>query len=1117
MSDDIEADTRGAGTTDDNPETGTGLGTTDTTDTVVTLPHSDAPTGSGTTPKDSVTITNDPGIGAEQGAASSKDTIAQPNDSGANSDDTGTTANGSGPGANDTESGAKETINIQTTPQEATFNERKLGADKTKRQGDQPKRRPTKCGCVCDANCNCKCTCAHEGHCVCISPCDGQCGTRVSRNLVVSIDGTSNQFGQKNTNVVALHNRVLRDAKQNKYYNCGIGTYVPDQNKMSWKYWQQKFDNALDLAFAFKFKEIILKAYRWLSETYQPGDKIFLFGFSRGAYQVRTLAGMIETIGLIDAGNDELIPFGYEIYSERHKGALTEHAKDIATTFKETCSREIRIHFVGVWDTVSSIGVFRGKPLPLTSTAEHICIVRHALALDERRVKFLPEYINHGDITSTSPPIDIKEVWFAGSHSDIGGGLQENTALNLSSVPLLWMENEAEANGLRLKPRASGGVWDLEDLQKHDGHESLRGGWKPMEYLPLTRLSFQTAGETTRVPHRGAGRIIAAGQRIHISVAFKNPNNYHPRADFLESDGIKWESFVGGMIDESKGFEWALDLGGQVELDLFDASFTTEAITKLQDIWKKGSTSGADDNNESYWMNRLAFMAPSGRLAEQYVLKLESRSLEHRLEQIHSGVALFQKLEYHHSGTFDKDVATLLEQEGQLLFGLKQADKALHIYREAEILWRNRTTKAKARLKDHEKVAGCLKNIARCCDTLERQQDKLETELAIVDLYRNLPDNDPIIAKHLAQSLITLGIDLNYLGHHEDALKTDEEAVELCQKLVEIDPTVTGDLAWSLNNLGVYLSNLGQREKALHAVEEAVEIHRKLVQNDPTVTQDLAVSLDNLGLYFSNLGQHEKALHAAEEVVEIHRKLETGTTHLAWAIFSLGFQLRLLGRHTEALAADAEATEIHRRIAETDLTGRKSLAISLENLGLNLNAVGRCQDAVQASEEAVKIYQELPDQPVDVKLYLANSQKLLAVHLRAVDRHEDALHNDKQGDKIFRELGETDPGPAADSVHTFAVDLRSIGLHQDALQAEESAVALYRKLPQMAPGLFRDFIDALESLARNLRAIGREEDATQTEIEVANLKSSSAQGPNPSTDAAQSSSPPPVPEGQGRS
>ncbi|KAJ7458060.1 hypothetical protein B0H11DRAFT_1873521 [Mycena galericulata] len=362
-------------------------------------------------------------------------------------------------------------------------------------------RPPRKCGCACEINCNCKCTCAHRGHCVCITPCDGQCGARASRNLVISIDGTSNQFGFNNTNVVELHSRVITGASadQNKYYNCGIGTYVPYQNKTSWKYWQQKVDNGLDLAFALNFKDIILKAYRWLSHVYKPGDKIYFFGFSRGAYQVRTLAGMIETVGLVDEGNEELIPFAYEIYLERHK--VANEATKFAANFKKTFSRDVRIHFVGVWDTVSSVGVFRGKPLPLTSSAQHICTFRHALALDERRVKFLPEYVDGGSSTTTSTgtPIDVKEVWFAGTHSDIGGGVKPNLELNLSSVPLLWMENEATAAGLRLRPRGeTGGAWNLEDLQKHDVHESLTTGWKALECLPLTRLSFKTAKEVTR-------------------------------------------------------------------------------------------------------------------------------------------------------------------------------------------------------------------------------------------------------------------------------------------------------------------------------------------------------------------------------------------------------------------------------------------------------------------------------------------------------------------------------------------------------------------------------------------------------------------------------------------
>ncbi|KAJ7678038.1 hypothetical protein DFH06DRAFT_976128 [Mycena polygramma] len=240
---------------------------------------------------------------------------------------------------------------------------------------------------------------------MCQSPCDEKCGTRVSRNSVVSIDGTSNQFGLYNTNVVELHSRVLADKsdEQCKYYNCGIGTYVPANNIFSWKYWRQWIGNLLDLAFAWNFKDIILKAYRWLSQTYMPGDKIFLFvGFSRGAYQVRTLAAMIQTVsGSMKSDTEERASKSYLFarrFSEQND-VVTKEAQKIAEKFKSTFSRNVRIHFAGVWDTVSSIGLVHGKPLPLTWTAEHICIFRHALALDERRVKFLPEYVGGGGST----------------------------------------------------------------------------------------------------------------------------------------------------------------------------------------------------------------------------------------------------------------------------------------------------------------------------------------------------------------------------------------------------------------------------------------------------------------------------------------------------------------------------------------------------------------------------------------------------------------------------------------------------------------------------------------------------------------------------------------------
>ncbi|KAJ7711632.1 hypothetical protein B0H16DRAFT_1667731 [Mycena metata] len=294
----------------------------------------------------------------------------------------------------------------------------------------------------------------------------GECQTRAttthSRNLVVSIDGTSNQFGPNNTNVVELHSRIVKDSdggskEQLTFYSSGIGTYVPPSQ--SFAHWKQWMANKIDLAIAWNFKKQVHHAYRWLADHYQTGDVIFLFGFSRGAYQVRALAGMITTVGLIYPGNQRLIPFAYELYASRFKGQTLKDAEAdvLCRHFKTTFSRpNVRVHFVGAWDTVSSVGIFRGQPLPLTTSADHICHFRHALALDERRVRFLPEYVHSAgpegqtrseakpgekqkDMQSTRardqgqvvPPGDrrnlgeikikctVKEVWFAGTHSDM--------------------------------------------------------------------------------------------------------------------------------------------------------------------------------------------------------------------------------------------------------------------------------------------------------------------------------------------------------------------------------------------------------------------------------------------------------------------------------------------------------------------------------------------------------------------------------------------------------------------------------------------------------------------------------------------------------------------------
>ncbi|KAF7433839.1 hypothetical protein PC9H_005805 [Pleurotus ostreatus] len=217
---------------------------------------------------------------------------------------------------------------------------------------------------------------------------------REGRIIVLSADGTANKFGEKSTNVVEFHSRIVKSKKQITFYISGIGTHNPSP-----------VGRLLDMAFANSFETNILIAYKWLAENYEEGDRIFMFGFSRGAYQVRVIAGMIERVGLIYPGSTAQLPDVFKLYmstTERSTNTKTkkyEKAMVLCRTFKKAFSqRDVKVHFVGVWDTVSSIGVTGRASLPETvSGMSHVCHFRHALALDERRVRFWPEPIVHVD------------------------------------------------------------------------------------------------------------------------------------------------------------------------------------------------------------------------------------------------------------------------------------------------------------------------------------------------------------------------------------------------------------------------------------------------------------------------------------------------------------------------------------------------------------------------------------------------------------------------------------------------------------------------------------------------------------------------------------------------
>ncbi|GJJ11745.1 hypothetical protein Clacol_005983 [Clathrus columnatus] len=460
-----------------------------------------------------------------------------------------------------------------------------------------------------------------------------------NRNLIVCIDGTSNQFGKYSTNVVDLYNKIVKSDDQLTYYNSGIGTYMkPTKDPLVLAF--RKPQNGVDLAIASRLERNITKAYRWLSDNYRDGDKIYLFGFSRGAYQVRVLAGIIQRVGLIYKGNDEQIPFAYKLYHTSDDGD--------AQRFKKTFSREeVHIHFIGFdRDTVSSVGVIRGKPLPLSTSADHVCYFRHALALDERRVKFLPEYVDKpkddAKDTFCNMRPDIKEVWFPGTHSDIGGGNRMNTDADLlvGGMPLLWMSFEAFSCGLILEPPRTI-QWPWDNGQKPMVTESLTLRWKLFEWIPWKRPSYSNPGSTTRSLinlnpffrglHRGHGRkMMLSTQKVHSSATFY-PLSYRPKA-VLNSEGNSiqdqsppsWGDIF--PTEEERGTEkwkekWEQSWETVLEKDILDYSLSPDVFETIE----SGSS-----NDQRMWLYRLAIVMQTGEFPFTDIINVlltESRNM----------------------------------------------------------------------------------------------------------------------------------------------------------------------------------------------------------------------------------------------------------------------------------------------------------------------------------------------------------------------------------------------------------------------------------------------------------------------------------------------------------
>lgn len=415
------------------------------------------------------------------------------------------------------------------------------------------------------------------------------------RNLILCFDGTAKYFNDGNTNVIRLFQGLdkMKTDEQLCYYQPGIGTYVSPTKAVGQI--SRRFSKAIDMAVAWYLDDHIMGGYRFLMENYKEGDRIFLFGFSRGAYTARCLAGMLHIVGLLPKSNEEQIPFAYSLYKDKSDDGVQK-----AHGFKKAFSRHVSIEFMGVWDTVTSVGL-AGRTLPFTSHNAVVRTFRQAFALDERRAKFrhnpwsraafdgpppdesrpppMPNPLNRfktrrqsvnvlqpdqpdqpqpnqeqwtfsGGVKRAGTALrnglllrrktdprhyrsdgyaqdqhawkcpdcnfpwgqtNSREVWFAGSHSDVGGG-EVNTSKdkhknNLSNPRYIELPSQERSN-LLLTRTSSSLLWMIQQIDAHVDALGLRIHWvrKDFDDIPTVKAYFDAkAGPPSSKPSSPTG------------------------------------------------------------------------------------------------------------------------------------------------------------------------------------------------------------------------------------------------------------------------------------------------------------------------------------------------------------------------------------------------------------------------------------------------------------------------------------------------------------------------------------------------------------------------------------------------------------------------------------
>ncbi len=308
------------------------------------------------------------------------------------------------------------------------------------------------------------------------------------KKLILCCDGTWNKADQEidgelsPSNIVKIAFRIAkRDnaVPQIIFYDQGVGT-------------GNLLDRGTGGALGYGLEDNIHDAYRFLIGNYESGDEIFLFGFSRGAFTARSIAGMIRKCGILKRAFVEHYRLAIELYQKREIGPDDSESVKFRTDFSLCGTENIPIKFIGVWDTVGALGMplrglrwfnrnkYKFHDTELSKTVE---FAYHALAIDEHRAPFQPTLW----VYTPKPGQTVEQVWFCGVHSDIGGGYVQ---CGISDITLKWMIDKAQGAGLMFDEDAMN-AYPLNANPMAELHNSKTGLYWPT--FGVNRVIGQTA------------------------------------------------------------------------------------------------------------------------------------------------------------------------------------------------------------------------------------------------------------------------------------------------------------------------------------------------------------------------------------------------------------------------------------------------------------------------------------------------------------------------------------------------------------------------------------------------------------------------------------------------